>query len=58
MDFLKGIDNNIVYYDLTNDLINESKKYSLRFIYDGHYNKKTHSFIGQKTTEILKNIIN
>lgn len=54
MDFLRGIDNNINYYDLTNDLRNESKKYYLHFIYDVHYNKKAHSFIGQKTTEILR----
>jgi len=57
MDFLKGIDNNIVYYDLTNDLTNESKRYRLHFVYDRHYNKKAHSFIGKKTTEILKGII-
>ncbi len=58
MDFLKGIDNNIIYYDLAKDLINESKKYRLTFIYDRHYNKRTHSFIGQKTIAILKSIIN
>ena len=56
-NFLRGIDNNIVYYDLTNDLINESKKYRLRFVYDEHYNKKAHNFIGQKTIKILEDIL-
>ncbi len=57
MGFLRDIDNSIAYYDLTNDLINESKKYYPYFIYDGHYNKKVNSFIGKKTTEILGGII-
>ncbi len=57
MDFLKNLDNNIAYYDLTGALINESKKYNLCFVYDRHYNKKTHSFIGRKTVEILRAVM-
>lgn len=57
MDFLRNIDSNIIYYDLTRDLSNESRKYSLCFVYDEHYNKKANSFIGKKTNGILENII-
>ena len=57
MDYLKNIDNGISYYDISNDIMQESKKYNLFFTYDGHYNKKTHAFIAKKITELIKQII-
>ena len=56
LDYIREIEN-VTYYDLTNDLRNESKKYSLSFKYDPHFNKKTHSFIGRKVTTILAEIL-
>jgi hypothetical protein len=55
-DYLKNIDSNISFFDLTDGLKEESRKYSLYFKYDGHYNKKTHRFIAEKTIEIFKTL--
>ena len=57
LDYMAHLDNNISYYDLTNDLKNERKKYSLSFKYDGHYNKKTHNYIGRKVIWILRDMM-
>jgi hypothetical protein len=57
LDYIAKLDSNISYYDLTDGLIAEGKKYSLYFKYDGHYNKKTHHYIGEKIIEILRNIL-
>ncbi|MFC1514678.1 SGNH/GDSL hydrolase family protein [Candidatus Omnitrophota bacterium] len=54
LSYLSNLDNNISYYDLTDGLKNERKKYRLSFKYDGHYNEKTHDYIGRKLIEILK----
>jgi len=56
LGFLRNI-KNICYYDLSNELINESKRCKLRFVYDRHYNKNAHRFIGQKTTKFLEGIM-
>ncbi|MFA6217392.1 MAG: SGNH/GDSL hydrolase family protein [Candidatus Omnitrophota bacterium] len=48
----------IKYYDLSEDLKNESKKYPLRFVYDMHYNQRTHGYIGKVITGILKRLLN
>ncbi|MFH1849858.1 MAG: SGNH/GDSL hydrolase family protein [archaeon] len=57
LDFIKKINENISYYDLTEELMNESKQYDLSFKYDPHYNKRTHEFIGYKMKRILSEII-
>ena len=57
LDYIAHLDNNILYYDLTDGLKQESKRYPLTFKYDGHYNKKTHDYIGRKVIEILQDIV-
>jgi hypothetical protein len=53
-EYLKGIDDNIQYYNLQPQLAREKKKHPLTFKYDGHYNQHTNDFISKKLTEILK----
>lgn len=57
LDYIAHLDSNILYYDLTDGLKQESKRYKLNFKYDGHYNKKTHNYIGRKVIEILQEIM-
>lgn len=57
LDYLNESDDNIVYYNLANELKQEEKEYSLRFRYDGHYNEKAHAFIGNSLIRILESVI-
>lgn len=45
---------NIPYYDLSDELDTLGKEQPLRFTYDPHYNERTHEFIGERLSEILK----
>ena len=56
LNFSGDMGNEVSYYDLSQDLRKESKKYTLSFTYDQHFNQKTHRFIGKKLIEILSNI--
>ena len=58
LNFSGDMGNEVSYYDLSQDLRKESKKYTLSFTYDKHFNQKTHRFIGEKLIEILSNITN
>jgi hypothetical protein len=43
-----------VYFDLSDLLQREEKKYNLTFKYDQHYNEKTNYIIGSTLTQLLK----
>jgi len=43
------------FFDLSTLLTEESKKYSLQFVYDPHFNPKTQVFIGERLVGILRN---
>ena len=57
MDYLRDMDPNIRYYDLSPALMNEAKKHRLHFVYDRHYNPSTHRFIGHEMADILKDVV-
>jgi hypothetical protein len=43
-----------IYIDLHKDLREFGKHHQLTFTYDHHYNEKTHAFIGERITSLLK----
>lgn len=53
LDYLKDMASDFVYYDLSDSLNEEAKKYRLTFSIDGHYNRTTHRFISQKIIEMF-----
>ncbi|MBU1888427.1 MAG: SGNH/GDSL hydrolase family protein [Candidatus Omnitrophica bacterium] len=57
LDYIAHLDDNILYYDLTDGIRQESQRYLLTFKYDGHYNRKTHNYIGRKVIELLQDIM-
>lgn len=57
LDFVPGVDPAIEYHDLAPALIEESRRRSLLFRYDKHYNPQTHALIGRQVTEILRPLV-
>lgn len=47
-----------VYFDLSEKVKEESKKYNLSFKYDHHYNEKTNEFLGKEITAIFNQLLN
>jgi hypothetical protein len=46
------------YFDLSEKVKEESKKYKLSFQYDHHYNEKTNEFLGKEITTIFNQLLN
>jgi hypothetical protein len=46
------------YFDLSEKVKAESKKYNLSFKYDHHYNEKTNEFLGGEITTIFNQLLN
>jgi hypothetical protein len=55
--YVAGADARITYHDLTPLLVARSRHERLFFTYDMHYNPRTHAFIGERLTELLRPLV-
>ena len=53
LSYLQGVAN-LDYVDLSGDLSEAAKRFSLRFVYDLHFNEKTNQLIGDLLIDIIK----
>jgi hypothetical protein len=57
LSYLKAAFPKLEYFDLSQALSARAHQTPLRFVYDRHFNPRTHQFLGQKVIEILQKTI-